>query len=630
MELEHIKLQYDRLKRHYNRALNEKDIISFLDFSHSLRIWVDLKFNIDQINLIQDISDDQLAIAEIFVCHDKNNLHDLPIDLKDLIIAAPTLLNKFLIAESVNGDFGTHTDKQVIIGFFPKENNLRYVEKDGFTYLVADAIISKIYADWAYDIFTQDNERSVSMEITILETKEEDGKNYIKSFVFNAVTILGKKVLPACEGANAKIVKFSEQSVIDECGKFYTSHFGKYDGLDFKVPKAVKKNAQEGLDLRKEYGRGGTSVGLSTARYLVKNETASPEKVRHIAKYFPRHQYDNLDDKTSNGYIAWNLWGGDAGRKWSNSLVEAMNKKDEEKLSYFSNQNNNGLSGDSVNHKTENSVKEVIDKMSIRKEEFATKFSISVNQIFEMARETLSQIKYKREDEYECEKYWCTDFDDMFLYCYDYENGGKCAVPFTVSDGKMVADFENVKKAKLMSIWVTEGTEKFEETKEDDEAYMSVVEEKQKMSSNANVDAVAMQELNEKAAETNKELAEENTSLKEAMSEMTEKMSKAEEEKEVYSKENAELKEFKVGIEKQNKDFAVDSTLNDVVGILPEDDIDTFRKSAENFSLETIDVWKNEVKAKAFTFAKGKDTKADFIKVGFPTSTKPIKSGLWD
>lgn len=55
--------------------------------------------------------------------------------------------------------------------------------------------------------------------------------------------------------------------------------------------------------------------------------------MRHIAKYFPRHSVDNLkedgsDGKApSNGYIAWMLWGGDAGEKWSEGLVKKMEEK---------------------------------------------------------------------------------------------------------------------------------------------------------------------------------------------------------------------------------------------------------------------------------------------------------------
>lgn len=115
---------------------------------------------------------------------------------------------------------------------------------------------------------------------------------------------------------------------------------GKYDDLDFSIPKGVKAQAEQGLRLRQEFGRGGTSVGMATARYLVSNTKASPEKVRHIAKYFPRHEVDlqtqdardyfaGRTDRATNGIIAWKLWGGNAGQRWSSKLVRAMNKRDE-------------------------------------------------------------------------------------------------------------------------------------------------------------------------------------------------------------------------------------------------------------------------------------------------------------
>ena len=100
-----------------------------------------------------------------------------------------------------------------------------------------------------------------------------------------------------------------------------------YDDIDFTIPASVKKAAQTGLDLRKKHGRGGTEVGVATAKALVGNSKVSPEKVRHIAKYFPRHAGDNLDDHTSNGWIAWQLWGGHAGRTWSESLVKRMDAR---------------------------------------------------------------------------------------------------------------------------------------------------------------------------------------------------------------------------------------------------------------------------------------------------------------
>lgn len=112
---------------------------------------------------------------------------------------------------------------------------------------------------------------------------------------------------------------------------------GLYDDLDFTIPKGAKEEAKRGLDWRKEFGRGGTDVGLNSARYILNNIEAGSEKVRHIAKYFPRHEVDKKAEGwrpgekgyPSNGRIAWALWGGEAGKTWSQKLVRAMNKRDE-------------------------------------------------------------------------------------------------------------------------------------------------------------------------------------------------------------------------------------------------------------------------------------------------------------
>lgn len=112
---------------------------------------------------------------------------------------------------------------------------------------------------------------------------------------------------------------------------------GKYDDLDFTIPKGAKEEAERGLNWVKEFNRGGTNVGRSSARYIKNNMSATPEKVRKIAKYFPRHEVDKQaegyspgeDGYPSNGRIAWALWGGEAGKSWSQKLVKAMNSRDE-------------------------------------------------------------------------------------------------------------------------------------------------------------------------------------------------------------------------------------------------------------------------------------------------------------
>ena len=66
----------------------------------------------------------------------------------------------------------------------------------------------------------------------------------------------------------------------------------------YTIPDSVKAEAKRGLEWRKEENRGGTSVGLNTARTLARGGQIGIRKVRHIAKYFPRHEVD----KKGTGY----------------------------------------------------------------------------------------------------------------------------------------------------------------------------------------------------------------------------------------------------------------------------------------------------------------------------------------
>lgn len=106
----------------------------------------------------------------------------------------------------------------------------------------------------------------------------------------------------------------------------------------YTIPKAAQTEAQRSLEWHKEHKRGGTPVGLNTARTLAKGGQIGIEKVRHIAKYFPRHEVDKKgegykpgeDGYPSNGRIAWALWGGDAARRWASAIVERENAHESE------------------------------------------------------------------------------------------------------------------------------------------------------------------------------------------------------------------------------------------------------------------------------------------------------------
>ena len=111
--------------------------------------------------------------------------------------------------------------------------------------------------------------------------------------------------------------------------------------IDLRPPKAVRAAAKKGLELRKKFKRGGLSSrvagklgigsGIVRASNLARGMNMSPRTIQRMSNYFSRHKHDkrpgwNNPKKPSNGYIAWLLWGGDAGRRWAREVLGKMKR----------------------------------------------------------------------------------------------------------------------------------------------------------------------------------------------------------------------------------------------------------------------------------------------------------------
>lgn len=100
--------------------------------------------------------------------------------------------------------------------------------------------------------------------------------------------------------------------------------------MSYEPTGAMKEEAQRGLDWRREFGRGGTEVGIARARDIVNGKNLSLDTVKRMKSFFARHEVDKEaegfrlgeDGYPSNGRIAWALWGGDAGKDWAEDIVE--------------------------------------------------------------------------------------------------------------------------------------------------------------------------------------------------------------------------------------------------------------------------------------------------------------------
>ena len=121
---------------------------------------------------------------------------------------------------------------------------------------------------------------------------------------------------------------------------------GKYKHISFKPPQSVAAAAVRGLMLRREQSKSqkagldskqasaqGIGSGVQRASDLKAGASMSPSTVKRMKAYFDRHASNYQLDagkspKEDKGYVAGLLWGGAAGRAWSNKVVRQMEAAD--------------------------------------------------------------------------------------------------------------------------------------------------------------------------------------------------------------------------------------------------------------------------------------------------------------
>lgn len=220
----------------------------------------------------------------------------------------------------------------IAVGKAIKYEPIKVRGSDGQEYnaMRVEAYISKGAQD-TWEKILDGTLRAFSIGGKILEKQMDTNKSYhgrpvhrIKKYMLGELSVVDN---PANPISTIDIVKFDNQAdTLDyilkiDCGD-----------IDLTIPESVKRAAQTGLNQRRQHKRGGTSVGLGSARRLAAGGKVSPEFVRKVARYFPRHEgYLKAEGGSpgqkgypSNARIAWNLWGGTAGWVWARSKVRQL------------------------------------------------------------------------------------------------------------------------------------------------------------------------------------------------------------------------------------------------------------------------------------------------------------------
>ena len=108
------------------------------------------------------------------------------------------------------------------------------------------------------------------------------------------------------------------------------------EDIDTEPTKEMANEAQQALEWREEFGRGGTEVGVARARDIKNRANLSIETIKRMFSYFSRHEVDKKaegfrsgeDGYPSAGRIAWGLWGGDVGFAWTKRKIDEIAKEE--------------------------------------------------------------------------------------------------------------------------------------------------------------------------------------------------------------------------------------------------------------------------------------------------------------
>ena len=114
----------------------------------------------------------------------------------------------------------------------------------------------------------------------------------------------------------------------------------KYDGIDLTATRQMQRAAERGKALRRKHRRGGTRKGLNMANRILSGQRIHPDNVRDMFAFFERFastaqkqrgtdKWNVASDKVGPLRIAWDLWGGDAGRSWSRGKRRQLAAADE-------------------------------------------------------------------------------------------------------------------------------------------------------------------------------------------------------------------------------------------------------------------------------------------------------------
>lgn len=527
----------------------------------------------------------------------KPNVHKLDISDDVLRRDAQSILGNMLVAKIQNGDATTHLPSEIQYGYFPREQEVEFVEEDGVTKAYAYAVVSKHYSKELNNIFEFDNLRNSSVEMTVTTDKDEDEGKVVALDIFG-LTVLGKAINGSCPDADIKMVRFSIEDA--------DAYFAKSDSLS-NLKQFVEERKQSMAE-KKTYKIDKSKEAMSTADWGDYDKAAMRDKIMEAK---------NRDTLVKSVYLLVEDGWKDAP---SEHLKYPIMQLDGDTFVYNRNALSSALAYAKQNDETEvvNKIKAIYKKLDLdddseRKEDkkmAEIEFSaVNIGDLWGMlwaAIEERQNWEYGIQGIYEedNQKFAIVTDRAKTMYRLDFsltEDGLTLAdevvevkQEFTETDNiKRFAEPENVAEYRLADC-------DDDDDDEDDEH-----EEEQEMSAD---------EMKAKMSELEKDIESRDNIIMEKDAELE------------------ELRKFKAEVEEQRKAATVESIMAECKEYMSDEQYKEMREEGMACKMSEIDGWTNKVKAVSFSAVKKnvKKNNDGLFRFAAPINNDKKSNSVWD
>lgn len=559
--------------------------------------------NVQKISL-DNYADDEFAIARLGFLSTRPNSHKLRISKEVLMESAPTVLNKWLVADmSAIIDAGTHTPKEHIVGRIPENQQVEFAEdEDGYTRAYVDAVVSKIYAKDFCAIFENDesHKRSVSIEMKVVTA--EDDESEVLAFNAVGVTVLGKAIKPSCPQSDVEFVRFSEEDSDKFFNKVHSDKLSQLKTFAKERKQSMAENKTYKVDKSKEamVDTPWEDVDKTKMRNKIMEASNKASLVKDVYLYVGKDwetnssgelKYPVMQLKGDTFVYNRAALGAAKARAVQNNEDDVINKLEKiyKKL---------GL--DKEDGKEE-------DKKMAKEVEFA---AVDIGDMWGKVYETI-----RRHDAWEYSIEGIYEEDNKKFAVLRERGGDLFRLDFSLTEeGMTVADEvvavakEFVEKDEIKKFAEPENADKFKKFEDDDSDDDGDDDDEGKEVE------MSCDEMKAKMAQMQADIESRDNIIMEKDTEL------------------ADLRAFKSSVEEKEKAMSVEAVMADIKEFVDDGKYKELRDEGLACEFAALDGWKNTARAVAFEASKGKTTKkSDGVwRMSGVIETPKVKNRLWD